>query len=80
MHRTPCEQIPTAFSEVRGRLAVGVGAVLRIYELGQKKLLRKYDNKSFKSAIISIKCRDNRLYVGDVQESVHVLKFKPEQG
>jgi hypothetical protein len=34
LYRTPCEQIPTAFSEVRGRLAVGVGAVLRIYELG----------------------------------------------
>jgi len=80
LYRTPCEQIPTAFGEIRGRLAVGVGAVLRIYEMGQKKLLRKYDNKNFKSSIISIKCRDNRLYVGDIQESVHVLKFKPEQG
>lgn len=29
---------------------------------------------------MQIKCRENRIYVGDVQESVRVLKFKPEQG
>jgi len=48
--------------------------------MGQKKLLRKYDNRNFKSAIIQLDCSENRIYAGDIQESVHVLKFKPEQG
>jgi len=48
--------------------------------MGQKKLLRKIDNRNFQSAIIQIKCEEGRIYVGDLMESVHVLKFKPEQG
>lgn len=36
LYRTPCEQIPTAFCQVRGRLAVGLGNILRVFELGQK--------------------------------------------
>ena len=47
MHNTPCEDIPSAFNEYRGRLIAGVGNILRVYELGQKKLLRKCENKNF---------------------------------
>jgi len=46
--------------------------------MGQKKLLRKFDNRNFKSPIVQIRCEENRIYVGDTQESIHVLKFKPE--
>ena len=80
LYRTGCEQIPSAFSEVRGRLVTGVGNILRVYEIGQKKLLKKYENKSLKSPILQIQCNANRIFVGDVAESVHVFKFKPEQG
>jgi len=41
LHSTPCEDIPSAFGEFRGRLVCGVGHILRVYELGQRKLLRK---------------------------------------
>lgn len=47
IHATPCEDIPLAFSEYRGRLIAGVGNILRVYELGLKKLLRKVENKNF---------------------------------
>ena len=47
VHSTPCEDIPLAFGEYRGRLIAGVGNILRVYELGQKKLLRKVENKNF---------------------------------
>lgn len=49
-----------------------------MYELGQKKLLRKCENKNFQSPIICIKVDEGRIFAGDVQESVHVLKYKPE--
>lgn len=34
LHDTPCEDIPGAFNEYKGRLIVGVGNILRVYELG----------------------------------------------
>ncbi|CDW71789.1 splicing factor 3b subunit 3 [Stylonychia lemnae] len=78
LHSTPCEDIPMAFNEYKGRLIAGVGSILRVYELGQKKLLRKVENKNFQAAIIQIQVDEGRIYAGDLQESVHVLKYKPE--
>lgn len=43
-----------AFNEYKGRLIAGVGPILRVYELGQKKLLRKVENKNFQAPIIQI--------------------------
>lgn len=79
VHKTPCEDIPAAFNEYRGRLIVGVGSILRVYEMGVKKMLRKCENKNFQSPIICIQVEDSRIYAGDLQESVHVLKFKPDE-
>ena len=47
LHSTPCEDIPLAFNEYKGKLIAGVGNILRVYELGIKKLLRKVENKNF---------------------------------
>ncbi|CAI5998115.1 unnamed protein product, partial [Closterium sp. NIES-64] len=69
VHKTPVEGgVPTALCAFHGRLLVGVGNVLRIYDLGKKKLLRKCENKQFPHAIVSIHACGDRIYVGDVQE------------
>jgi splicing factor 3B subunit 3 len=34
LHRTTCEDIPTAFNEYEGRLIAGVGSILKVYEMG----------------------------------------------
>eukprot|EP00349_Pseudokeronopsis_sp_Brazil_P004677 CAMPEP_0202965732 /NCGR_PEP_ID=MMETSP1396-20130829/9731_1 /ASSEMBLY_ACC=CAM_ASM_000872 /TAXON_ID= /ORGANISM="Pseudokeronopsis sp., Strain Brazil" /LENGTH=218 /DNA_ID=CAMNT_0049688669 /DNA_START=511 /DNA_END=1167 /DNA_ORIENTATION=+ len=47
--------------------------------MGIKKLLRKVENKNFLSPIIKIEVDEQRIFAGDVQESVHVLKYKPEE-
>ncbi len=80
VHSTPCENIPGAFAEFKGRLMAGVGTILRVYDLGQKKLLRKQENKNLTSPIVSIKTGDQfgRIFVADISESVHVLKYKPD--
>ena len=54
LHRTHCEDIPNAFNECAGKLIAGVGNILRVYDLGLKKLLRKQENKNFVSPIASI--------------------------
>lgn len=39
------EDVPLAIAPFQGRVLVGVGKLLRIYDLGKKKLLRKCENK-----------------------------------
>ena len=45
LHRTEVDEVPGAMCEFDGRLAVGIGRSLRVYDLGKKKLLRKCENK-----------------------------------
>ena len=47
LHKTQLEtaSVPGALAAFKGRLLAGVGNVLRIYELGKKKLLRKCEYK-----------------------------------
>ena len=43
--QTPLDDVPVAMEPFQGRLLVGVGRLLRIYDIGKKKLLRKCENK-----------------------------------
>lgn len=45
VHRTPVDEVPYAVCSYNGRLLAGVGRMLRLYDLGKKKLLRKCENK-----------------------------------
>lgn len=45
VHKTPVDEVPTALCAYNGRLLAGVGRLLRLYDLGKKKLLRKCENK-----------------------------------
>ncbi|KAK8718589.1 hypothetical protein OTU49_014623 [Cherax quadricarinatus] len=76
LHRTEVEDIPTAICSYNGRVLIGVGRLLRIYDLGKKKLLRKCENKHIPNLIVDIKARGQRVFVSDVQESLFVLRYK----
>ena len=60
----------------QGRLLVGVGHLLRIYDIGKKKMLRKCENKHLPHLVVGIKSMGSRIYVSDVQEAVHFVKYK----
>ncbi len=76
LHKTPIESVPGSLCAFQGRLLVGMGHSLRIYDLGKKKLLRKCENKNFPNFITSLHTQGDRIYVGDVQESTHFVKYK----
>jgi splicing factor 3B subunit 3 len=44
-YKMPVEDIPLAFMEFQGYMLAGVGNILRLYDLGKKKLLKKCENK-----------------------------------
>ena len=74
-HKTEIEGIPLALSEFQGKLLVGMGKYLRLYDFGKKKMLKKCENKSFPLCIRSIKALGNRIYVSDISESVHYVFY-----
>lgn len=71
------EDAPTAMCAFQGRLLVGVGNALRIYDLGQRtnQLLRKCENRNFPNTIATISHIGERIIVGDVQESIFYVKY-----
>jgi len=77
IHKTEVDEIPSALIGFQGRLAAGIGKALRIFDLGKKKLLRKVENKSFSTAIVSLSTQGSRLLVGDMQDSVSYVVYKP---
>merc|ERR1719409_1175785 len=77
LHKTQVEDVPYALCAFSGRLLAGVGKSLRIYELGQKKMLRKCQLLGLPTMAQSIHVASaTRLVVGDLAESFHWVKYK----
>eukprot|EP00877_Chromochloris_zofingiensis_P000800 jgi/Chrzof1/10720/Cz05g09290.t1 len=76
MHKTPVDGIPGAMTAFKGRLLAGVGPLLRLYDLGKKKLLRKCEYRQLPHHVASLHTIGSRIYAADVQESLHYLKYK----
>ena len=68
------EDLPNTFCEFQGRLLVGIGHIVRIYELGKKKLLKKCETKKLTSMVTGLSVAGQRIFVNTVNESFHVLR------
>ena len=79
LHKTPVEALPGALCGFQGRLLVGMGKLLRIYDMGRKKLLRKCENKAFPNMIRSITTQGDRIIIGDLSESFHYVKYRKSE-
>lgn len=79
VHRTETDDVPSALCSFQGKIVAGVGRILRIYDIGKKKLLRKCENKHIPNQIVNIQSMGQRLYVSDVQESVYFVRFKRQE-
>ncbi|KAI5623964.1 splicing factor 3B subunit 3, partial [Silurus asotus] len=76
VHKTPVEDVPLAIAPFQGRVLVGVGKLLRIYDLGKKKLLRKCENKHVPNLVTGIHTIGQRVIVSDIQESLFWVRYK----
>jgi splicing factor 3B subunit 3 len=68
--------VPGALHAFQGRLLAGIGRVLRVYDLGKKKMLRKCENKHIPNNIVNIQTMGQRVFASDCQESVYCIKYK----
>lgn len=77
IHKTKVEQPPLAMRAFRGRLLVGVGADLRIYDLGMKQLLRKAQAVNVVPRLmVGLKTQGARIVCSDVEQSVTYVVYK----
>ncbi|KAI9176173.1 pre-mRNA-splicing factor rse1 [Blastocladiella emersonii ATCC 22665] len=76
VHATPVDDVPRALAAFHGRLVAGVGRMLRVYDLGKKRLLKKSENRQIPTLVMWIGVTGGRLVIGDQQESVHVATFR----
>nr|XP_036881101.1 splicing factor 3B subunit 3 [Manis javanica] len=76
LHKTLVEEVPAAIAPFQGRVLIGVGKLLRVYDLGKKKLLRKCENKHIANYISGIQTIGHRVIVSDVQESFIWVRYK----
>jgi len=76
VHTTPVEDMPLAIAPCLGRVLVGVGRSLRLYDLGRRRLLRKCENNSFPTVIHSLHTSVDRIFVGDAADSVLFAKYR----
>ena len=77
MHKTAVEGgVVGALCAYKGRLLAGAGPVLRLHELGKKKLLRKCEYNRLPHHVATLHVQGSRIYVGDAQESVHLMKVR----
>ncbi|KAK4574916.1 pre-mRNA-splicing factor rse1 [Recurvomyces mirabilis] len=77
VHKTEFAVPIYAVHPFQGRLAVGVGKELFIYDIGLKALLRKSRGLVVPNQIVSIESKGFRIAVADVSESVTFVVFKP---
>ena len=76
IHVTPVEDVPYAICGFQGKVVISVGKLLRLYEMGKKKLLKKCENRHFPNCIVNIQNMGPRIYASDIQESVFFVRYK----
>jgi splicing factor 3B subunit 3 len=75
LHKTTIDAVPRALCAFQGRVLVGAGKTMRLYDFGRRKLLRKCENRRFPCMIVSIQTQGERIFVGDVAESFFYAKY-----
>lgn len=77
VHQTAVESPVISCVEFAGKLLAGVGGALRLYDVGQKQLLRKAEViLSGLTNIVRLKTQGLRVVVADVKESITFVVFK----
>lgn len=77
IHKTKIEEPPHALLAFQGRLLCGIGRTLRMYDLGMRQMLRKAQAEVAPQHIVSLNTQGSRIVVGDVQQGITYVVYKP---
>jgi splicing factor 3B subunit 3 len=78
LHKTKVDDGPVlALAQFQGRLLVGIGKTLRLYEMGKRQLLRKCELRGLPTMVKLLQAAGDRAFVGDMMQSVQIVKYDP---
>lgn len=77
IHKTKMEEPPMALIPFQGKLLAGIGKTIRVFDLGMRQLLRKAQAEVAPQQIVSLNTQGNRIVVGDVQQGMTYVAYKP---
>jgi len=78
LHRTSVDEGPVlALAHFQGRLLVGIGKTLRLYEMGKRQLLRKCELRGLPTFVKTLQTAGDRAYFGDMLRSLHMIRYEP---
>jgi len=78
LHRTSVDDGPVlTLAHFQGRLLVGIGKTLRLYEMGKRQLLRKCELRALPTYIKTLQTAGDRAYFGDMMRSIHLVRYDP---
>mmetsp|Transcript_17228 Transcript_17228/g.41993 ORF Transcript_17228/g.41993 Transcript_17228/m.41993 type:complete len:1288 (+) Transcript_17228:257-4120(+) len=77
LHRTTIDDGPVmALAHFQGRLLVGIGKTLRLYEMGKRQLLRKCELRGLPTFVKTLQTAGDRAYFGDMMRSMHMIRYE----
>ena len=76
LHRTEVSSGPVlAMAHFQGRLLVGIGSTLRLYEMGKRQLLRKCELRGLPTIVKTLQTAGDRAFVGDMIQSMQFVRY-----
>ena len=76
LHRTKVDDGPVlSLVHFQGRLLVGIGRTLRLYEMGKRQLLKKCELRGLPTMVKTLNAAGDRAYVGDMMQSLHFIRY-----
>lgn len=78
LHKTDFEEPIYAMIPFKGKMAMGVGNMINVYDLGRQHVLRKAIGYSVPNVIVSLDTMGSRIVCGDVSESITYVVYNEE--
>jgi splicing factor 3B subunit 3 len=76
VHKTKVDDGPVlSLAHFQGRLLVGIGKTLRLYEMGKRQLLRKCELRGLPTMIKTLQTAGDRAFCGDMMQSVQIVRY-----
>jgi splicing factor 3B subunit 3 len=76
LHRTKVDDGPVlSLVHFQGRLLVGIGKVVRLYEMGKRQLLKKCELRGLPTTVKTLQAAGDRAFVGDMMQSVQFIRY-----
>jgi splicing factor 3B subunit 3 len=76
LHRTKVEDGPVlSLVHFQGRLLVGIGQTVRLYEMGKRQLLKKCELRGIPTMVKTLQAAGDRAFVGDMMQSMQFIRY-----